>query len=175
MQISKNVMLVFMIAVLFFGGMAGFSNYEGFGAADSFHAVVGALTFSGSSDYSDRGRMLNSVLSLASVAIIAWAFANMRGSSAPEEPEGDMRNSFNIVPHDEGIIVKEVRILAGSSMAGKTKIHVLEKSGSLVMAIKKKREFKLSVPFDKKLSAGTSVLAFGTQSQIKDFEMRARK
>ena len=175
MQASRIFLITFVVLVLFFGGMTGFRNSENITTAESFHAAVAALTFSSDgSGYSEQGKMLNSILSLASIIMILWLLVNLRGSDAPEF-KGSAEDYFRLLPQDEDLILKEVRISAKSETSGKSKFQILERSGSMVMAVKKTRAFQLNVPFEKKLPAGTTVLAFGTESQLREFEKLARK
>ena len=176
MQVSRIFLIIFVILILFFGGITGFRNSEDLTTADSFHAAVAALTFSSDgSGYSERGKMLNSILSLASIIVMIWLFVNLRGGSDAPEFKGNVEDRFRLLPQDEDLILKEVRMSAKSEMSGKSKFQILEMSGSMVMAVKKGGAFQLNVPFEKKFPTGTTVLAFGTESQLREFEKLARK
>ena len=173
MKHVKYSLFVFMIIVLFAAGIIGFSNFESLNTADAFHTTVSALTFSGnSSGFSEQGKLLNSALTLASVAVIVWAFVNFhfRGDDVSHH----VTEYFKFIPKDEGLMLKEIKIAKKSHLVGLKKIDILQKTGTVVMAVKKGNAFQLNVPFDLKLAANSKVLVLGTASQFKEVEREAK-
>ena len=163
-----------MIIALFASGIIGFSNFESMTTKNAFHSTVAALTFSSnSSGFSEQGKLLNSALALASVAVIVWAFANFhfRGDDVSHHAT----EYFKFLPKDEGLVLKEIKIAAKSRLSGMKKLEVLQKTGTVVMAVKKGNAFQLNVPFDAKLAANSKVLVMGTLPQIKEVEKEAKK
>ncbi|MBS3133147.1 hypothetical protein J4470_03395 [Candidatus Woesearchaeota archaeon] len=174
MRHVKYSLFVFMIIALFASGIIGFSNFESMTTKDAFHSTVAALTFSSnSSGFSEQGKLLNSALALASVAVIVWAFANFhfRGDDVSHHAT----EYFKFLPKDEGLVLKEIKIAAKSRLSGMKKLEVLQKTGTVVMAVKKGNAFQLNVPFDAKLAANSKVLVMGTLPQIKEVEKEAKK
>jgi len=173
MRHVKYSLFVFMIIVLFAAGIIGFKNFENLSCVNAFHTTVSTLTFSGdSSGFSDQGKLLNSALALASVAVIVWAFINFhfRGDDASHHAT----EYFKFIPKDEGLMLKEIKIAKKSHLAGLKKIEVLQKTGTVIMAVKKGNAFQLNVPFDTKLAANSKVLVLGSASQFKEVEREAK-
>ncbi len=167
-------MLVFMLIVLFAGGMIGFRSLESVPAADAFHLTVSALTFSSdSSGFSAQGKLLNSALALASVAVIAWALINFHHQNSAESTKAE--EYFKLMPQDEGLVLKEIRIEAKSHLAGLRKVQILQKTGTVVLGIKKGGIFELDVPMNREIAAGSTMLALGAESQLKEVEKEAKK
>jgi len=173
MRHVKYSLFVFMILVLFIAGMIGFNNLENLSGADSFHTTVAALTFSShSSGFSEQGKLLNSALAIASVAVIVWAFVNFHFKG--DDVSHHAQEYFKFIPKDEGLVLKEIKLAKKSHLAGMKKIEVLQKTGTVIMGIKNKNVFQLNVPFNKKLSANSKLLVMGTPSQIKEVEREAK-
>jgi len=174
MRHLRYSLFVFMLIVLFFAGQVGFQTIENIKGTDAFHLTVSALTFSSNSEgFSDRGKLLNSALSIASAAVIVWAFVNFhfRGDDAQHHAE----QYFKFIPKDEGLVLKEIKIAKNSHLAGVKKIHVLQKTGTVVMAIKKGNSFRLNIPFTQSLTANSKVLVLGSATQLKEVEREAKK
>ena len=173
MATVRYSLFAFMIIVLFGAGILGFRNFESIATADAFHATVSALTFSSdSSGYSQQGKLLNSALALASVAVIVWAFVNFhRHSGQPEQSAADY---FKLMPQDEGLVLQEVSAARKSAFAGKTKLAVLQQTGVLVMGVKSGKAFQLNIPFERRIGANSKMLVLGTESQIRNAEKARR-
>ena len=173
MRHVKYSLFVFMVIVLFAAGIIGFRNFESFSGADAFHTTVAALTFSGSSSgFSEQGKLLHSVLALASVAVIVWAFVNFHFRG--DDDTHHVAEYFKVIPKDENLILKEIKIAKKSHLAGMKKMDVLQKIGVVVMAIKQGSVFQLNIPFQKKLTANSKILVLGSPSQLKEVEREAK-
>ncbi len=153
--------------------MMGFNSFENMSGPDAFYTTVSALTFSGdNSGFSEQGKLLNSLLAIASVAVIVWAFANFHYKS--DDVDNHAQEYFKFIPKGEGLVLKEIKLAKKSHLAGMKKIEVLKKTGTVVMAIKSKNVFQLNIPFNKKLTAGSKALFMGTPSQLKEVEREAK-
>lgn len=162
-----------MILALFAAGIIGFGNFESLKFTDAFHTTVAALTFSSSSlGFSEQGKLLNSALTIASVAVIVWAFVNFQSAGHDVQHAEDF---FKFMPQEEGLALKEVKVAKKSHLAGLRKIEVLQRTGTVVMGIKKGGVFELNVPMNRKLAAGTKALFLGAPSQLKEVEKEAKK
>ncbi|MBI2663780.1 hypothetical protein HYX10_00370 [Candidatus Woesearchaeota archaeon] len=173
MRHVRHSLFAFMVLVLLIAGVIGFNSSENITGMDAFHATVAALTFSSdSTGYTDQGRLLNSALALASAAVIVWAFVNFHVRSADADSQAS--EYFKFIPKGEGLIMKEILIAKKSHMAGKKKLEVLQKTGTVVMGVKKADSFQLNVPFTQAVTANSRILAMGTASQIKELEREAK-
>ncbi len=167
-------MLVFMLIVLFAGGIIGFSSLESASTVDAFHLTVSAITFSSdSSGFSAQGKLLNSALALASVAVLAWAFINFHHQSSKESTKAE--EYFKLMPQDEGLVLKDVKIEAKSHLAGLRKVQLLQKTGTVVLGVKKGNVFELGIPMNRVLAAGSTILILGSESQLREVEKEAKK
>lgn len=167
-------MLVFMLIALFAGGIIGFSSLEGASKEDAFHLTVSALTFSSdSSGFSAQGKLLNSALALASVAVIAWALINFHHHASAESTKAE--EYFKLMPQDEGLVLKEIKVEAKSHIAGLRKVQILQKTGTVVLGVKKGNVFELGVPMNRALAVGSTMLILGSESQLKEVEKEAKK
>ncbi len=167
-------MLVFMLIALFSGGIIGFKSLESASTTDAFHFTVSALTFSSNSaGFSAQGKLLNSALALASVAVIAWTFINFHHQSQAES--GKAEEYFKLMPQDEGLVLKEIKVEAKSHLAGLKKVQILQKTGTVVLGLKKGGSFELGVPMTREIAAGSSMLVLGSESQLKEVEKEAKK
>ena len=164
-------LFIFMLLVLVSGGVTGFSNFEDKGFADAFHATVASLTFSVNPEgFSSQGKLLATSLTLASVGVLLWAFANFHSSDLSQNP-GDY---FKLIPQEDGLYIKEIKIAAKSHLAGLKKIDILQKTGTVVFGIKNSGGFRLSVPFEKKITGNSRILVLGNVSQLKEVEKEAK-
>ena len=164
-------LFVFMLLALTFAGVIGFSNLENMGVADSFHATVANLTFSGNPEgFSNQGKLLATALTLASVTVIVWAFVNFHSTDVSQQP-GDY---FKFIPQDEGLLMKEIKIAGKSHLAGLKKIDILQKTGTVVFGLKTANTFRLSVPFEKRIPGNSRILVLGNSLQLKEVEKEAR-
>ena len=167
-------MLVFMLIALFAGGIIGFRNIESVSDVDAFHLTVSALTFSSSSSgFSAQGKMLNSALALASAAVIAWAFINFHHHNQADSSKAE--EYFKLMPQDEGLALKEIKIEARSHLAVLRKVQILQKTGTVVLGVKKGSLFELGVPMETVMATGSSMLILGSESQLKEVEKEAKK
>lgn len=167
-------MLVFMLIALFAAGIMGFSSIENVPKADAFHLTVSALTFSSSnSGFSAQGKLLNSALALASVAVIAWALINFHHNNQADSSKAE--EYFKLMPQDEGLVLKEIKIEAKSHLAGLKKVQILQKTGTVVLGVKKGSIFELDVPMSREIAAGSTVLFLGAESQLSEVEKEAKK
>lgn len=167
-------MLVFMLIALFAGGIIGFSSLENLSTVDAFHTTVSALTFSSdSSGFSAQGKLLNSALALASVAVIAWVLINFYHQNQTESTKAE--EYFKLMPQDEGLVLKEIKIEAKSHLAGLRKVQVLQKTGTVVLGVKKGGIFEIGVPMERVMAAGSSILILGSELQLKEVEKEAKK
>ncbi len=83
---TRYSLFIFMILILFAAGTVGFRSLESMSTPDAFHSTVSALTFSSSPQgLSPEGKLLNSALILASVAVIVWAFVNFHHHESGQE------------------------------------------------------------------------------------------
>ena len=173
MRHVKYSLFIFMIIVLFAAGILGFRNSEYESTVDAFHTTVAALTFSSdNSGFSDRGKLLNSALALASVAVIIWAFVNFHFRG--DDVQNHTAEYFKFIPKGEGLVLKEIKISRKSHLAGMKKIELLQKTGTVVMGIKKGNAFQLNIPFNKRLAANSRILVLGAPSQLKEVEREAK-
>ncbi len=167
-------MLVFMLIVLFAGGIIGFNSLENLSKADAFHMTVSALTFSSnSSGFSAQGKLLNSALALASVAVIAWALINFNHHASTELTTAE--GYFKLIPQDEGLVLKEIKVEAKSHLSGLRKVQILQKTGTVVLGVKKGAVFGLDVPMNREVAAGSTILIMGSELQLKEVEKEAKK
>lgn len=167
-------MLVFMLIVLFVGGIIGFGSLEGASKADAFHLTVSALTFSSnSSGFSVQGKLFNSALAIASVAVIAWALINFHRNNQADSSKAE--EYFKLMPQDEGLALKEIKIEAKSHLAGLRKVQILQKTGTVVLGVKKGSVFELGVPMERVMAAGSTLLILGSELQLKEVEKEAKK
>ncbi len=167
-------MLVFMLIALFAGGIIGFSSLENLPTVDAFHLTVSALTFSSdSSGFSAQGKLLNSALALASAAVIAWTLVNFHHNNQADSSKAE--EYFKLMPQDEGLVVKEIRVEAKSHLAGLRKVQILQKTGTVVLGIKKGSVFELDVPMSRQITEGSTLLILGAESQLREVEKEAKK
>lgn len=163
---GRYLLLVFMIIAIVVAGVFGFSRFEGFSVADSFHVTIAALTFSGgSSSFSSQGRLLDTSLAVASVAVIVWAFVNFHRHSSPIPQDVD--DYFRFMPPDEGLVLKVVKASSGNGLAGRTKLAILKGTGSVVFGVAKNGFFELDVPMTKRIPKNSGVLLLGNVVQLK--------
>jgi len=172
MRQVKYSLFVFMLLALVIAGIIGYGNTENLKSVESFHTTIGSLTFSGdSSGFSEQGKLLSTALTLASVAVIVWAFVNFHHTGTASDQATDF---FKFIPQDEGLVLKEIKIAKKSHLAGLTKIKILQKTGTVVFAVKKGNSYGLNIAFNKKLTAGSKALFLGTSSQLKEVEREAK-
>jgi hypothetical protein len=168
---TRTSLFIFMIVVLLAAGITGFRAFESMPMADSVYSTVSAVTFSSSTaGFSAEGKLLNTALALASVAVIIWAFVNFHQHTRGNETSPT--EYFRLMPQDEGLVLREIK--ASKGIAGKTKLAMLQQTGVLVMAVKKGKSFQLNVPFERKITSGSAILVLGTELQISEVE-KAKK
>src|SRR3989338_8480112 len=174
MATVRYSLFAFMIIVLFGAGILGFRNFESIATADAFHATVSSLTFSSdSSGFSAQGKLLNSALALASVAVIAWSLINFHHHSSTESTKAE--EYFKLMPQDERLVLRELKIEAKSHLAGLRKVQILQKTGTVVLGVKKGNVFELGVPMNRELAVGSTMLVLGSESQLREVEKEAKK
>ena len=163
---GRYLLLVFMIVSLVVAGVLGFSRFEGFSVADSFHSTISALTFSGdSSSFSAQGRLFGTALAISSVAVIVWAFVNFH-RHASAVPHG-VDDYFRFMPPDEGLVIKAVKASSGNGLAGRTKLAILKGTGAVVFGVAKNGVFELDVPMTRRVPKNSGVLLLGNAVQLK--------
>src|SRR3972149_1084152 len=100
-------MLVFMAIALLAGGIIGYQSTESLSLIDAFHTTISTLTFSeNSASFSAQGKLLHSALSIATVAVIIWAFINFHSQNNINTEKTE--EYFKLIPQDERLMLREI-------------------------------------------------------------------
>ena len=166
--------LAALVAVLVLG-IFGYALIEKMPFADAALSAVSVMTTTGApQNLSASGKLFTAALIIASIGVIVAALVKF--FSPPARGEDDMlTNFFGASPEDQGLIMKEVKVRSGSSLAGLQKSQIIQRHGVIVVGVKHKGGFDINAPLSMRVKAGSTVLILGTPAAIMSVERKKKR
>ncbi len=166
--------LAALVAVLVLGTF-GYVLIEKMPFADAALSAVSVMTTTGiPQNLSSSGKLFTAALIIASIGIIVAAVVKFLSPQAAAEEEM-LSGFFGTTPQDQGLIMKEVKVSSGSSLAGLQKSQIIQKHGVIVVGVKRKGGFDINAPLSMRVKAGSTVLLLGTPATILGIERRRKQ
>ena len=171
--ILKKV-LAALVAVLVLGTF-GYVLIEKMPFADAALSAVSVMTTTGApQNLSASGKLFTAALIIASIGIIVSALLKFFGPQARNEDEM-LTGFFGTSPQDQSLIMKEVKVNSGSSLAGIRKSQIIQNYGVIVVGVKRKGGFDINAPLSMRVKAGSTVLLLGTPAMIMGVERKKKR
>lgn len=165
--------LAALVAVLILGTV-GYVLIEKMPFADAALSAVSVMTTTGlPQNLSASGKLFTAALIIASISIIVAALIKFFSPTVRGEDD-TLTNFFGASPEDQGLIMKEVKVRSGSSLAGLQKSQIIQRHGVVVVGVKHKGGFDINAPLSMRVKAGSTVLILGTPATAMAVERKKK-
>ncbi len=166
--------LAALVAVLVLGTL-GYSLIEKMPLPDAVLSTVSVMTTTGApQNMSTSGKLFTAALIIASISLIVAAVAKFLNPPVAQEEEL-LSGFFGTAPEDHGLIMREVSVGSGSSLAGLQKSQIIQRHGVIVVGVKRKGGFDINAPLSMRVKAGSTVLILGTPATILGIERKKKQ